>query len=298
MRNEPESVFKSGEGRRAVLAKYDAVLSRWPEPKSVRDVPTRHGRTRVVLSGPEGAPPVVFLHGSTSNAMSWLGEAATLSRTFRVIAPDMPGEPGYSEETRFPLAGPAPEEWMDDVLAALGLGRILLAGMSLGGWTALRYASRRPGRVERLVLLCPAGAAPARASFLLKSLLLIPRGRKGVERLASLVYGNADVPREAVDYTILMGESFRPRMESPPVFSDAELALIDCPVLYIGGLNDALLRTRRSAERLARLLPDFRAELDPGAGHVLPGRGERILEFFLGGPAGPSSRPPTPVPGS
>ena len=180
MRGQPETVFKSEEGRRAVLAKYDEVLSRWPEPNSVRDVPTLHGRTRVVLSGPEGAPPAVLLHGSASNAMSWLGEAAVLSRDFRVVAPDLPGEPGYSEEARFSLAGSAPEEWLDDVLAALGLDRILLAGMSLGGWAALRYASRRPGRVERMALLCPSGAAPARTSFLLKSLLLIPRGRKGV----------------------------------------------------------------------------------------------------------------------
>ncbi len=280
MRNEPESVFKSEEGRRAVLAKYDEVLSRWSEPKSIRDVPTRHGRTRVILSGPVGAPPVVLLHGSASNAMSWLVEAGILSRSFRVAVPDLPGEPGYSEETRFPLAGPAPEEWLDDVLAALGFDRILLAGMSLGGWAALRYAVRRPGRVERLALLCPAGAAPARASFLLKSILHLSRGRKGVERLAALVYGSAEVPREAVDFTVLMMESFRPRMESPPVFSDAELARIACPVFYVGGLNDALLRTRDSAARLARLLPNLRAELDPKAGHVLPGRGERISAFF------------------
>ena len=296
MRTEPKSVFKSEEGRRAVLARYDEVFERWSAPNSVRDVPTRHGRTRVVLSGPEGAPPAVLLHGSASNAVSWLGEAEILSRDFRVIAPDLPGEPGYSEEIRFPLAGPAPEEWLDDVLEGLGLERILLAGMSLGGWAALRFASRRPGRVERLVLLCPSGAAPARASFLLKSVLYLARGRKGVENLARLVYGNAEVPREAVDFTVLMMESFRPRMEAPPVFADAELARIPCPVLYVGGLKDALLRTRESAERLARLLPDFRAELDPEAGHVLPGRGERMREFFLGGPVGPASRPPAPSP--
>ncbi len=288
MRNDSETVFKSVEGRRAVLAKYDEVLSRWPEPKSIRDVPTRHGRTRVVLSGPEGAPPVVLLHGSASNAVSWLGEVEVLSRTFRVVAPDLPGEPGYSEEIRFSLAGPASEEWLDDVLAGLDLDRILLVGMSLGGWMALRYASRRPRRVERLALLCPAGAAPARASFLFKSILYLSQGRRGVERLATLVYGSAEVPREAMDYTVLMMESFRPRMESPPVFSDAELARIICPVLYIGGLADALLRTRESADRLSRLLPDFRAELDPEAGHVLPRRGERIAVFLAG------SRLPSP----
>lgn len=72
---------------------------------STRDIPARHGRTLVVLSGPEGAPPVVLLHGSTSNAVSWLGEAGILSRSFRVAAPDMPGEAGYSEEIRSPEAG-------------------------------------------------------------------------------------------------------------------------------------------------------------------------------------------------
>lgn len=105
VREEAGTVFRSAEGRRAVLAKYDEVLSRWPRPVSTRDIPARHGRTLVVLSGPEGAPPVVLLHGSTSNAVSWLGEAGILSRSFRVAAPDMPGEAGYSEEIRSPEVG-------------------------------------------------------------------------------------------------------------------------------------------------------------------------------------------------
>lgn len=283
-------VFTSEEGRKAILAKYDEVLGRWPSPRRVLDLPTRHGVTRAVCSGPEGARPVVFLHGSTSNAMSWIAEAQILSPAFRVIAVDMPGEPGYSEPVRFDLDGAAPAEWLSDVLDGLGVNRVGLCGISLGGWTALNYATSRPDRVERLALLCPAGVRPEKLSFLLRVIVLFACGAWGKKRLTELIMGGSRVPQEAVDYTLLMGRFFQPRKAPPRVFGDAELSRIACPVLFFAGLKDPILDSRGTERRLARLLPDLRAELDPEAGHVILGKGERLAAFFGG------DKPPQPLP--
>ena len=47
--------------------------------------------------------------------------------------------------------------WLDDVMRALSLDRASIVGVSLGGWLALDYATRRPERVESFVLICAAG---------------------------------------------------------------------------------------------------------------------------------------------
>jgi pimeloyl-ACP methyl ester carboxylesterase len=78
----------------------------------------------------------------------------------------MIGEPGLSAPSRPRLASDAYALWLDDVLHELGVARASLVGVSLGGWLALDYATRRPERVERLALLCPGGVGKQRASFL------------------------------------------------------------------------------------------------------------------------------------
>ena len=55
-----------------------------------------------------------------------------------------------------PITGPEDEaQWLDETLAGLGLERVHLMGVSIGGWTAVNYAARRPGRAASLVLLDP-----------------------------------------------------------------------------------------------------------------------------------------------
>ena len=45
----------------------------------------------VTLGGPEGAPPVVFLHGFPESSRTWRYQLDDLARDHRVIAPDQRG---------------------------------------------------------------------------------------------------------------------------------------------------------------------------------------------------------------
>lgn len=103
-------------------------------------------------------PPLVLLHGGlASTGPAWAGSAiahvdhlAALGKHFRVIAPDTRG----SGATVHP-GGPATFDFLaEDVLAliaALGLGRPLIAGFSEGAATATVLALRHPDRVSALV---------------------------------------------------------------------------------------------------------------------------------------------------
>lgn len=156
------AMYKSAEGERAVMAFYNRVLEHWPVTSEHLHLPTRLGNTFVIASGDPAAPPLVLLHGASSNALTWAGDAAAFSRHFRVYAVDIPGEAGRSARNRPSWDGEAYVEWLEDLLDALGAPRAALVGLSLGGWMAMRFAFRHPERVSKLVALAPGGVVPVR----------------------------------------------------------------------------------------------------------------------------------------
>lgn len=104
------------------------------------------------LPGPAGAPTVVLLHGWTATAdLNWLHSFHELGRHFRVIALDHRGHGnGLRSDAGFTLSACA-----DDVAAlvrTLGLGRVIVAGYSMGGPIAQLVWRRHRELVDGLVL--------------------------------------------------------------------------------------------------------------------------------------------------
>jgi pimeloyl-ACP methyl ester carboxylesterase len=175
-------IYRSAAGARAIRQRYLDLLDRWPVANQRLRVPTREGETFVVACGPESAPPLLLLQGSGANTAMWRHDVAAWSRHFRVYAVDVIGEPGLSAPARPPLESEAYALWLDDVLQALGLTRTSMVGVSLGGWLALDYALRRPGRVERMALLSPSGIGRRKVGILAKAALLSLFGARGRRR--------------------------------------------------------------------------------------------------------------------
>src|SRR3954452_15877428 len=105
----------------------------------------------VRLDGPPSAPALLLLHSLGTTGDIWEAQAAALSRSFRVIRPDMRGH-GLTSVTPGPysldgLAGDALA-----VLDALGIGRAHVAGLSIGGAIAQAIAAHAPDRVRSLIL--------------------------------------------------------------------------------------------------------------------------------------------------
>lgn len=276
-------IFKTEAGREAILAVYPEILARWPQPVETLHVPTRVGDTFVAACGDPAAPPLVLLHGSSSNLLMWTGDVQAYARHFRVYGVDIPGEPGQSEPTRPPLAGPDYADWLHELFQALGIQRAGLVGISLGGWMALKFATAHPDRVQALALLCPAGVAPQKMSFLYKSILFSLFAKNGRDRILRMVYSGVPIPAEMMAYIRLISEQFSPRMEVIPLFSETELRRLAMPVLLYAGEKDTLLPSRKTVRRMQRLLPHAEIRLLPDAGHVLVGLAEPIDAFLWKG---------------
>jgi len=264
-----------------VLAAYRQVLSDWPVPHESHHLATRAGSTFVVSCGPEHGPALVLLHGTLSNAASWMFDAERWSEYYRVHAVDIIGEPGLSKGTQPALDSDAHAQWLDDVLDALGVESAAFVGLSFGGFLALDYALRRPARVNALVLVSPSGIGRQRA-FLLKALPLLLLGRWGRERLRRAVMGPAPLHAPAraqplLDLLALIRAEVRPRPLRIPRISDERLATLHPPAALVMGARDALIDTPAAAERMKRLVPTADVTLLADAYHYIPGLREDIL---------------------
>jgi len=279
------SIYKSEDGEREVQTRYREMLTHWPVANQHMRVPTREGDTFVVACGPESAPPLLLFQGSGANTAMWMGDVAAWAKDFRVYAVDMIGEPGLSGPSRPPLASDAYALWLDDVMQALSITRASFVGVSLGGWLALDYATRRPERVDRVVVLCPSGVGRQKKSFLFKAIPLLLLGRWGRRKAMEMVAGKppadpSPASRYFAAFVSLIFTHFRPRRGTVPVFSDDALTRLTMPVMLIVGGRDVLLDSAESKRRLEQSAPHVTVRFLPDAGHILHGQAAPILEFL------------------
>lgn len=262
-------IYVSERARAAVLASYDARLATLARihPLEARAVETSHGPTHVLLMGPTDAPPLVVIHGANADALQMATPLGSLSETHRCVFVDVPGEPNRSCETPLPLTGPAVGNWMGELLDALGLQRVAVWGMSGGGYVALRAAATIPERIERAVLVVPAGFVPMGP---------IPEATAaGARELIEALTGpSAGLPPAAIEQSVthmrlVLGAIRDPFHLAGPLFTPAELASFTAPTLVGAGGSDAIFPGEALLARARKVLPGLEETvLLPNANHI------------------------------
>ncbi|WP_157388596.1 alpha/beta fold hydrolase [Nocardia terrae] len=121
-------------------------------------VTTDDGSTVHFLDSETDGPALLLGHGFFMDAEMWLPQWEGLADRYRVIAVDARGH-GRTEDVGRPFTywDSAWDGWR--VADALGLDRVVVGGLSQGGFTALRMALLQPGRTRGLVLIGTTGAA-------------------------------------------------------------------------------------------------------------------------------------------
>ena len=285
------SVFKSPEGEADYRAAYAATLAAWPVPFQSLCVPTRAGRTHVIASGPEDAPPLVLLPMTFISATMWMYNMADLSRSYRVYALDTIGDVGKSLpegplNSRADISG-----WLSDAFDGLGLKSAFMAGASYGGCMAMGFALDAPERVRKIALLGPAAAfTPLHLQFYLRGASIVMLPRRSV-LLGFLCWCSTrddlgDNPIVRQMHAGVRHFRFQPQNRLfPPVYGDDELRQVKVPVMLLVGDKERVLNPAKALERARRLVPGIEADMIPGAGHALPIDqpaivNARLLKFF------------------
>jgi pimeloyl-ACP methyl ester carboxylesterase len=136
--------------RQMLIAKYGAAPSKFARLGSGA---WGHYRDQ----GDASKPVLLLVHGSNSSLHTWEPWVAALGREFRTVSLDLPGHgltgsvPGddYSPEGMV--------AFVHEFAHQLGLSRFTLAGNSMGGHIAWRYALKYAEDLEALVLVDAAG---------------------------------------------------------------------------------------------------------------------------------------------
>jgi pimeloyl-ACP methyl ester carboxylesterase len=283
-------MFRTPAGQARYFAAYEASLALWPVPVESFDVPTRFGSTHVHACGPADAPPLVLLHGQAISSTMWYPNIEALSQAYRVYAPDTMGDLGKSVSTR-PVKQPAEfADWLSDLFVGLCLGRAHVVGLSTGGYAALRLALTAPERVEKLILMAPAGLLPMRPSYFVRmALVFLPAPVLSFASKQRLILGTTTQAAQPVVQQMMTPADFRYTMVIPQVCTEAELRQLGLPTLLLVGDHDVVYDEQAMRQRAARLIPKVQVTLIPEAGHALnldqPALVNRSVLEFLGAPA-------------
>jgi abhydrolase domain-containing protein 6 len=263
---------------------------------------------RLAVSGGR-ASPLVVLHGLGVRKETMLALLSGLRMGRRAIAPDLPGfgehrlSPDLADAiTRESFAhgmrptfaeamdrrcGPETDAYLDAIAAWLERaieGPFDLLGASMGGALAASLAARMPDRVERLVLLGPAGVRAPRLNEFMREVEadrnpLEIRTVEDLDRVTRLNFVTPPhIPRPI---RAALAEDLRARQSTQDLVIDAlgpllldglreTLPQVEAKTLVLWGERDEILDAS-AAEVFAAAMRHATVEVVPNAGHTLHG---------------------------
>ncbi|MGH7603241.1 MAG: alpha/beta fold hydrolase [Gemmatimonadaceae bacterium] len=244
-------------------------------------------RVRVVERGDPRSPPVLFLHGWGCTVYVFHRNMPAIADAgFRAIAVDLKGH-GLSDKpiARDEYSIDSLVEHVRDILDALELERIAIAGHSLGGSLAYHFAARYSDRVQRLALLSPVGMKGVPLLWLYRALtprFLVPvfqriRSPLLVKVGLRRVYGRRghftkrDVeeffaPSQFPEYSLAMRELLHAYDWNAA--TTRKLKTLDVPAIGLWGTLDHLMPADGMGVFMP-LLPRIVLSAIPDAGHAI-----------------------------
>jgi pimeloyl-ACP methyl ester carboxylesterase len=237
-------------------------------------VETRFGATHVLIAGPTDGRPIVALQGGNVVNPLTLAWLAPLVDTFRIYAPDTIGQPGKSAGQRVSANDASLGEWVVDVLDGLGLTSAAFIGASYGAGVFLRLAALAPDRIDRAVLVVPAGLTevPLRSMLSLAAGYLGYRfaGRRGLVEGTVRELAGPDPDPLMVESTALAFRGTALDTEMPRLVTRDEIREMTAPVIVIAGELDPLFPPNRVLPRAREVFANLvAAETLPGCAHIL-----------------------------
>ena len=246
--------------------------------------------------------PVILIHGFNLDHHTWIKNLDTLAAHFKVYAPDLWGQ-GYSTREPLPYGYDLYEAQLRLFMDALDLKKVSLVGHSMGGGISIVFALRNCHRVDKLVLVGPAGIRtrlPFRAKvFMLKGvaefLLSLPTDRVRRMNLEKMwIYDRGalteDIFRKLTLYQKIEGSTeallaiLRADFFGTLDAEIKEFGKTGVPTMIFWGREDGSIPVS-NAEKMKNLIPGSRLKILENAKHLAnfdqaDTFNERVIDFL------------------
>ena len=256
-----------------------AFLSRKGGEAETIDV---QGRPTVIMHGGDG-PAFVYLHSTLGESFRWLPFHQAWAKHFTVYAPT---HPGFGKSGGFDQIDAIEDMAFHyvELFDALGIGEMILGGVSLGGWIAAEFAVRWPERVKKLWISGAPGLwveeEPLPALF--REMTDRDKVRQRLfhdanGHMAKLVIADDANEEQMLSAYQSMTVLARLMWERPyDLKLAARLHRIQCPTLLLWGARDQQVPPAYG-EAYRKYLPHADLKLIPDCGHL--GMFEKETEF-------------------
>jgi len=233
-----------------------------------------NGTVNVVEAG--HGPPLFLFHSLLSDRASFDAVAPELSRSFRVVVPELPGF-GRSQPVLGELADIA-DRMAEAVKEASGGQAAIVLGNGYGGFVALQMAIRHPGIAARFIF-ADCGAAFSEDGRQAFRNMEAAAKAKGLAAITDVALRRLFAPEFQAQHPDLMADRRAAFLKTDEdVFRAAcaqlagldlrgELSTVKVPALVIVGEHDEATPPPMSHE-LAAGLPDARLKIIPGCAHI------------------------------
>ena len=224
-------------------------------------------------NGPDGAACVLLLHSLGTAAAVWDPIMPALTGAgFRVLRPDMRGH-GLTGATPGPYSIDSLAHDALAVLQHLGIDRVAVVGLSIGGLIAQQLAHLAPNRVASLVLMDTALAIPPASLWTERAAVVRETGMSAVVGGVLARWLTPAAPAHTVDHLREMILTTQPEGYAACCEAIAaadfhsQSAGLAVPTLVIVGADDPATPVA-SAEALRDTIPGARLDVIPNASHI------------------------------
>jgi pimeloyl-ACP methyl ester carboxylesterase len=227
-------------------------------------------------------PPLVLLHGAASSGREdWAAQVPMFGKAFRLYLPDARGHATTRGNPGEPLTYATLVDDLAAFVDALLLDTFHLMGFSMGGMTALTFATRWPERLRTLAVAGVSTEREPRVSIVRR--LMDPDRRPPEGPLSAAALGRRHDPVQGEGAWRDLLRTIAADVEAMPMLTPAELRRVELPAFVAVGDRDPFVPVG-NAWGLMRQLPDARLLVVPDCPHELmvrrPGLFNEALSTF------------------
>ncbi len=246
---------------------------------SSKQVEVEGNQISYIDEGNRGRAPLIFIHGFPFNKTSWEPQVDAFKNDYRVIAYDVRGHGDSDAGTEeFRIDQFAKD--LFDFLDALELDKVIICGLSMGGYIILNGILQQPDRIIGLILCdtqCAADSNEGRKKRIDTIELIQHEGLKqyahdSVQKLFSPV--SLQSKKELVSFieNTILTTRIETITQTLMALADrkemcATLYMTEVPVLILVGEDDKVTNVE-AHEKMKELIPNSELHVISKAGHL------------------------------